>query len=111
MPTKTREHDPAYLLRTPEAQAEFLSLALADGDPAEISHALGIIARARGMTSIARETGLARENLYKTLSVDGNPELSTLTRIMAALGMRLQAVAVSDDDALEDMEGPSPTRA
>jgi len=63
-----------------------------DGDPAFIAKALGDIARAKGMTQLARETGLGRESLYKALSSAGNPELSTILKVTRALGVRLAAV-------------------
>ena len=87
--TKTRPFDPAEMLDTAEAQAEYLSLVLADGDPAEINAALRVVARARGMTGMARETGLARESLYKALSETGNPEWATILKVVTALGMKL----------------------
>jgi probable addiction module antidote protein len=58
-----------------------------------VAAALGDIARARGMSEVARETGLGRESLYKALSSEGNPELSTVLKVMKALGLRLHAVA------------------
>lgn len=63
----------------------------AGNDAAFIARALGDIARARGMTQIARETGLSRESLYKALSGDRNPDFSTILKVIAALGLRLQA--------------------
>jgi len=73
--------------------AAYLEAALEDGDPALIAAALGDIARAKGMSQIARETGLGRESLYKALSPDGNPEFSTVLKVVRALGLRLHAVA------------------
>jgi probable addiction module antidote protein len=70
-----------------------LEAALEDGDPALIAAALGDIARAKGMSEIARETGLGRESLYKALSPDGNPEFSTVLKVVRALGIRLHAAA------------------
>ena len=64
-----------------------------DGDPALIAAALGDIARVKGMSQIARETGLGRESLYKALSPDGNPEFSTVLKVVRALGLRLHAAA------------------
>ncbi len=87
--TKTRPFDPAEMLDTAEAQAEYLSLVLADGHPAENNAALRVDARARGMTGMARETGLARESLYKALSETGNPEWATILKVVTALGMKL----------------------
>ena len=71
------------------AHARLLARAFADGSPAEIAHALGIIARARGMTEVARRSGLAREALYRALSREGDPKLSTLLRVTQALDIRL----------------------
>lgn len=91
MTTKTIPFDAAEMLDTPEAQAEFLSDALESGDAGYIAHALGIIARARGMTEVARGAGVTREALYKTLSQDGDPKLTTLLGVMKSLGFRLSA--------------------
>ncbi|HMM81449.1 MAG TPA: putative addiction module antidote protein [Pyrinomonadaceae bacterium] len=67
----------------------------ADGEPTLIVAALGDIARARGMTRVARKTGLGRESLYKALSPAGNPEFSTIIKVLAALGFRLHASTVN----------------
>ena len=90
---KTRPWDAAEHLTTDEDMAAYLEAALEDGDPALIAAALGDIARAKGMSQIARETGLGRESLYKALSPDGNPEFSTVLKVVRALGLRLRAVA------------------
>ena len=90
---KTRSWDPAEHLTTEGDMAAYLEAALEDGDPALIAAALGEIARAKGMSQIARETGLGRESLYKALSPDGNPEFSTVLKVVRALGLRLHAVA------------------
>jgi probable addiction module antidote protein len=90
----TTAFDPAEHLRTPRAMAAFLDEAMAGGDIAEITSALGVIARARGMTELARETGVKRESLYRALGADGNPELATLLKVVKALGLRLTAKAV-----------------
>ena len=71
--------------------AAYFEAALEDGDPAVVTAALGDIARAKGMTKIAREAGLGRESLYKALSPDGNPELATILRVVRALGLQLHA--------------------
>jgi probable addiction module antidote protein len=81
----------AYL-ESEEAQAAYLAAALEDGDPAVVTAALGDIARAKGMTRVARKAGLGRESLYKALSRDGNPELATVLRVVQALGLKLNAV-------------------
>ena len=69
----------------------YLEAALDDGDPAVIAAALGDVARAVGMTAVARDTGLARESLYKALSSNGNPELATVLKVLTAVGIRLHA--------------------
>jgi probable addiction module antidote protein len=88
---RTARWDLAQHLDTPEARAAYLEAALVDGNPALVAAALGDIARARGMSKVASETGLGRESLYKTLSEDGNPELATLLLIVSALGLQLHA--------------------
>ena len=90
---KTRSWDAAEHLKTEADMAAYLEAALEDGDPALIAAALGDIARAKGMSQIARETGLGRESLYKALSPDGNPEFSTVLKVVRALGLRLHAAA------------------
>jgi len=91
--SKLKKFDAAEHLRTPEARAEYLSLVLADGDPAEVRDALNVVARAQGMSEIAKAVGVTREGLYKTLGEDGNPEFATVLRIIGALGIRLSAQA------------------
>ena len=87
----TRPWDAAEHLRTEEDMVIYLEAALEDGDPALITAALGDIARAKGMTQVARETGLGRESLYKALSAEGNPEFATILKVVRALGLRLHA--------------------
>jgi probable addiction module antidote protein len=89
MPAKTIPFDAAEFLTTPEAQAEFLTDALETADAGYIAHALGIVARARGMTEVARGAGVTREALYRTLSQDGDPRLTTLLGVVRALGFTL----------------------
>jgi len=89
MPLETTPFDAAEYLDTPEAQAELLSDAFATGDAGYIANALGIVARARGMTSVAKEAGVTREALYRALSPDGDPRLSTLLGVTKALGLKL----------------------
>ena len=88
---KTEPFDPAQYLTSPESQTDLLNDALATGDASYVAHALGVIARARGMTEIAREAGITREALYRSLSEDGDPRLTTLLGVMRALGVRLTA--------------------
>jgi len=89
--TRTRPWDVVEHLETEEDMATYLEAALEEGDPALVAAALGDIARAKGMAQIARETGLGRESLYKALSADGNPEFSTVLKVIRALGLRLHA--------------------
>ena len=91
--TQTLPWDPAEHLATEDDAAAYLNAALEDGDLGLIVAALGDIARARRMTVVAQDAGLARESLYKSFSADGNPEFATVLRVMRALGLRLQAVA------------------
>jgi probable addiction module antidote protein len=93
MAIRTRQFDPAEYLTTDEAMAEYVSAALATGDPAFIADSLGIVARAKGMARVARLAGLGRESLYKALSAEGNPEFFTVLKVMDALGLRLTAAA------------------
>lgn len=88
---KTRSWDAVEHLRSEADMAAYLEAALEDGDPALVAAALGDIARAKGMSQIARETGLGRESLYKALSPDGNPEFATVLKVVRALGLRLHA--------------------
>jgi probable addiction module antidote protein len=87
--TKTRIWDPADNLITDEDMAAYLEAALQEGDCALIAAALGDIARAKGMSQIARDAGLGRESLYKALSTDGNPEFATIMKVVSALGLQL----------------------
>ena len=80
-------------LRTDAAMAAYLDAALEDGDPALIAAALGDVARARGMTEIAKTAGLGRTNLHKALSPDGRPEFATVLKIVRALGLKLTVAA------------------
>lgn len=92
---KTKTWDPAEHLQDKADIAAYLEAAFEEGDPALIAAGLGDIARAKGMTQIARETGLGRESLYKALSAEGNPEFATIMKIVEALGLRLKAVPQS----------------
>jgi probable addiction module antidote protein len=92
MKQKLKVWDAAEHLKTKKDMAAYMACALEEGDPALIAAALGDIARAQGMSKVAKKTGLGRESLYKTLSVDGNPALATILKIFDALGLKLQAV-------------------
>ena len=89
--TKTQVWDPAEHLITDEDMAAYLEAALQEGDSALIAAALGDMARAKGMSQIARDAGLGRESLYKALSAEGNPEFATIMKVIGALGLRLHA--------------------
>jgi probable addiction module antidote protein len=93
--TKVIPYDVAAQLRTPEEMAAYLDawLSEAPDDAAGIARALGDLARAKGMSKVARDAGLSRESLYKALSGSGNPTLETLLRVAKALGLRLHARA------------------
>jgi probable addiction module antidote protein len=93
--TKTLPYDVAEQLRTPEEMAAYLDawLTEAPDDAAGIARALGDIARARGMSQVARDAGLSRESLYKALSENGNPSFATILKVARALGLRLHAEA------------------
>ena len=80
-------------LETAEDIVAYLEAVFEDGDPALIAHALGVVARARGMSALARETGLGRQNLYKALSVDGNPTFATVLEIIRAMGLKITVAA------------------
>ena len=97
MALKTRVFDPAHYLATEESQSEYLQVTCEDGTPAEIAHALGVVARARGITDLARKTGLTRQALYKALSGEGNPGMGTIVKVAEALGYRLSLVKIPDE--------------
>ena len=82
--------DAANHLKTEADMEAYLEAALEENDPALIAAALGDIARAKGMTEVAKKAGLGRESLYKSLSAQGNPELSTVLKVIHALGLKLQ---------------------
>jgi len=88
--TKLTDYDVSEHLRTTEEMAAYLEACIieSDGDAAFVAKALGDIARAKGMTALAQETGLGRESLYKALSADGNPQLSTVLKVAKALGLQ-----------------------
>lgn len=81
----------AALLNSDEAISEYLSQVLEDGDSDELIRALGYIAKAKGMASIARESGLGRESLYKALAPGAKPRFDTVLKVIKALGVRLHA--------------------
>ena len=89
MPIVTKPWDAAEHLNTPEDVAAYLEAVLEDGDPRVIASALGDIARARGMSEVSRNSGVSRAALYRALSEDGDPRLSTLLGVAKALGLTL----------------------
>lgn len=91
MSDKIYDYDPAAALESDEAMAVFLADALETGESAYIAKAMGVVARAKGMADLARDTGLSREQLYRSFSEQGNPTLKTLLAVMRALGMDLTA--------------------
>jgi probable addiction module antidote protein len=91
---KTKLWDAAEHLNDDQDMTAYLEAAFEEGDASLIAAVLGDIARAKGMTQIAKETGLGRESLYKALSPEGNPEFSTILKVVGALGMKLHATQV-----------------
>ncbi len=93
MPLETIPYDTADFLNDTKSIAAYIEAAFEDGDPAVITHALGVVARAKGMSQLARDAGVTREALYKALTAEGDPKLSTFIGVLKALGMRLSARA------------------
>lgn len=93
MATRTTRWDPAEHLTDKKAIAAYINAALEDDDPAVIAAALGDVARAKGMTRIARDAGLTRTSLYKALGGDAKAEFGTIIRVLGAIGVKLQAKA------------------
>jgi probable addiction module antidote protein len=91
MTEKLTTYDPALALVDDDELAAFMADAFETGDAGYVAHALGIVARAKGMTQIARDTGLSREQLYRSFSEAGNPTLKTTLAVMKALGIDLTA--------------------
>ena len=90
---KTRPFDAAHYLRDEADMAAYLQAAIDDGDPALLAAALGDVAKARGMSQLARDTGLTREGLYKALSSSGNPSFGTVLKVADAMGYRFALVS------------------
>lgn len=88
------EFDVAQQLKSEEDIAAYISLVIEDGDAAELAHALGVAAKARGMTEVAKEAGLTREALYKALRPNAKPRFDTINKVCSALGVRLKAEPV-----------------
>jgi len=92
MAVETKPFDPADYLDNEEAIAAYLTEALDTGDAAFINDAIGVVARAVGMTKVAKDTGLSRESLYRALKPEGNPEFSTVLKVLNSFGIALRAV-------------------
>lgn len=90
MGEKLTVYDPAEDLDSPEAVEVFINDAFETGDPVYISKALGVVARSKGMTIVAGDTGLSREQLYRSLSEKGNPTLKTIVKVMKSWGFGLK---------------------
>ncbi|MCO5120228.1 MAG: putative addiction module antidote protein [Burkholderiaceae bacterium] len=95
--TKAISYDVAEHLRTPDEMAAYLDAWLeeAPDDPSGIARALGDVARAKGMSQVAKDAGLSRESLYRALSAEGNPSFATVLKVAKALGVRFHAQATS----------------
>ncbi len=85
------EFDITEHLESEEAIAAYLTMVIEENDPSELAHALGVVARARGMTQVAREAGLGREALYKALRPNAHPRFETVAKVCSALGVKLVA--------------------
>ena len=94
--SKLSEFDVTEYLDSPESLAEYLTVVMEENDPAALAQALGTIARARGMSDIAKLSGITREALYKALRSDAHPRFDTINRVCAALGVKLVAQAVHE---------------
>ena len=98
--TITTKYDVSEHLRTPEEMAAYLEVSIeeSNGDAAFIAKALGDIARAKGMTQVAKDAGLSRESLYKALSGDRSPAFDTILKVINALGLKLHAEALNSKE-------------
>jgi probable addiction module antidote protein len=96
MAKQAHKVDAAAVLDADEAIAEYMAAAFETEDVAFIADAVGVVARARGMSDIARESGLSREQLYRSFSVNGNPTLKSMLAVMKALGMKVTAEALNN---------------
>ncbi len=90
---KTTVFDPVDYLETEDDVSAYLEAVINEDDPALLAAALGHISRARGMSKVSKETGLARESLYRSLSAQGNPSFSTVVKVINALGLKLHVVS------------------
>ena len=99
MKIDTVPFDAAEFVQDAQSQAELVADAFDSGDALYIAHALGIVARARGMTQVAKDAGVTREALYRALSQEGDPRLSTLLGVLKALGLSLHAEQQNSTEA------------
>ena len=106
MVTKIKRFDASKHFETPAAQARLIDDAFSTGNAAYIARAIGVVARARGMTALAKETGLSRQALYSALSEDGNPSLDTTMRVVRALGIDLHAGVHQQESEMEPAPRP-----
>jgi probable addiction module antidote protein len=102
MALKTKDWDAADYLEDAEMIAAYLDATLEDSDPQLIALALGSVARSKGMSEIAKKTGITREGLYKALSAEGDPKLSTFLGVIKSLGLRLSVRPAQETDAKSD---------
>jgi probable addiction module antidote protein len=102
MALETKIWDAADYLEDAEMIAAYLNATLEDSDPQLIALALGSIARSKGMTEIAKKTGITREGLYKALSAEGDPKLSTFLGVIKSLGLRLSVKPAQEADEKSD---------
>jgi len=99
---KLSRYDTADFLKTNEDIQYYLAAITEDNDPALTAHALGAVARARGMSQLSRETGISRMGLIKALSGDGNPSFATITKVLDALGYRIDIVPKANPSPISD---------
>lgn len=98
MALKTTKWDTAEFLDSPEMVAAYVEAVMEEGDPELIALALGNIARSKGMTEIAKKTGVTREGLYKALSTEGDPKLSTFLGVLKSLGLQMSVKPARKDE-------------
>ncbi|MEH6584565.1 MAG: addiction module antidote protein [Halioglobus sp.] len=111
MVKQARKFDAAAVLDSDEAIAEYMAAAFETEDAAFIADAVGVVARARGMSDIARESGLSREQLYRSFSVSGNPTLKSMLAVMKALGMKVTATSVTPNEPTTTKKRKAPAKA
>ncbi|MBL8575924.1 MAG: putative addiction module antidote protein [Mesorhizobium sp.] len=106
MALKTTKWDTAEILDSPEMVAAYVEAVMEEGDPELIALALGNIARSKGMTEVAKKTGITREGLYKALSAEGDPKLSTFLGVLKSMGLRLSVKPLEErGSGQDDKEG------